>query len=196
MGNPPVQPPQDVNRWVNADPADYTFDRLDALNLDYQFVWRSATAGMRADAKALWTRLGILPSGVDADKRADELCAVAYQGTELVGVSTAGIARIESLRQKFAMVRVLVIPRFRSYLMSWKLSGIAYDGLQAWSQSNPHEQVMGMGSVIENEGVNAMRSPPFWPLRPGDPPRSGSVLIGYTDKNEQVRVAWFDHAIV
>ena len=54
-------------------------------------AWRLEDAKIVEDAKAFWHRLNALPPNVSVEERAQELCAAAYVGTELAGISTASI---------------------------------------------------------------------------------------------------------
>lgn len=155
----------------------------------YVDVWRKPDAKVREDAKALWARLKALPPDIDPEARADELCVVAYVGDQLAAVSTAELARLDFLRQRFAFWRVLVAPEFRRNALSREIQGRSRQALEAWSVDHPEENVLGMATIVQNERVLALPRRAIWRS-------SGLALVGYTDKNEQIRVAWFDHALV
>ena len=70
--------------------------------------WKLADPTIEQDARALWTRLAVLPAKVDMDQRAGEIVAIAYVDGEAAGVATAFIREIEFLRARFAMFRCAV----------------------------------------------------------------------------------------
>lgn len=152
-------------------------------------VWRRPDSAVREDAKSLWKRLDILPAGVDPDVRADELCIVAYVGGQIAGVCTAVIEKFEFLRQRIAMLRVLVAPEIRSRGIQGHLCRAAFAELSRWSLENPAEAVMGMGLIVQNEMLAARKSPAVYR-------DTGLALVGYTARGERFMVAWFDHARV
>src|SRR5258706_8330842 len=94
----------------------------DALpEIELRTVWRTGDAAVKADVKALWHRLNILPGDVDADTRADEIVCAAYCGDVLAGVSTAFIRELEFLHHRFAMLRGVVAPEFRQQHLGGRL---------------------------------------------------------------------------
>ena len=155
-------------------------------------VWPDPGPSVRAEAQALWARLGVLPPGVDPEARAAQLCVVGHAKGRLIAVSSAEVAYLPILRQRFAMLRVFVDPEVRSGDVLRRLARSAHARLEDWSSANPGERVMGMGAVFENPRLGKVL--PVWRMRPGDSPMSGLVLVGYTERGEQIRVSWFKHA--
>jgi len=162
-------------------------NRLSEIEL--RTVWRQDDAAIKADVKALWRRLSILPGGVDAETRADEIVCAAYCDGVLAGVSTAFIRELEFLRQRFAMLRGVVAPEFRRQHLGGRLLVQSRDVLERWSREQPGERVMGVAAVVQSP--NLLSKP-----RKAVSPLGGFVLVGYTQQGEQIRVAWFDHAYV
>jgi GNAT superfamily N-acetyltransferase len=159
------------------------------LDVAIRHVWRQTDAAIEADAKALWRRLSVLPEGVDADLRADEIVSAAYVGDVLAGVTTAFVRELEFLRHRFYMFRGLVAPEFRKHNIGRRLLAHAREVLEAWAREHPEEGVAGIAGVIQN---------PVLVDRPRMPtsPVGAFTLVGYTDNGEQIRVAWFDHVRV
>jgi hypothetical protein len=62
--------------------------------------------------------------------------------------------------------------------------------LELWAFENPDEQVKGMGTVSQNPELNALEDRRMM-LRST---RLG--LVGYTQNNEPMRIAWFDTATI
>lgn len=159
------------------------------LDVVIRTAWKRADPVIETDAKALWRRLSVLPEGVDADLRADEIVSAAYVGDALAGVSTAFVRELEFLRHRFYMFRGLVAPEFRKHNIGRRLLANVRDVLEPWARDHPEEGIMGIAGVIQN---------PVLVERPRLPtsPVGAFTLVGYTDSGEQIRVAWFDHARV
>ena len=162
----------------------------------YTAVWPAPDSRVRDEATAFWARLNVLPPGVDPAARAAQLVVVAHVGSRLAVVSSAEIVMLPTVQRRFAMYRALVDPDFRTLPRILGLTRSAHACLEDWSRRNPEEEVMGMAAVIENAGLQAIARRPAWPMREGDSPTSGLVLAGYTDRDEQIRLSWFDHARV
>jgi hypothetical protein len=159
-------------------------------------VWPDPDPAIREAVKVFWARLAVLPAGMDADERAAQLCVVGHVGGSLAAVSSVELRVLETLRQRLAMVRWFVAPEHRSVPAILALARAAHGHLEAWSLAHPEEQVMGMGAIIENPALLNLRGPPTWPMRAGDSPTSGLMLMGFTDQGQQIRVSWFNHATI
>jgi len=164
--------------------------------MTFDVVWPDPDATTRDEVKGLWERLRMLPPGAQADERAAQLCIVGRVDGQLAAVSTAEITLMPRLRHRLAMVRAMVHPGYRSVEAILGLIRSTHATLEAWSAAHPEAGVMGLAVVLENRQLAEMLRYPGLAMREGDPPWSGLVLIGYTDKNEQIRVSWFRHARV
>jgi hypothetical protein len=153
-------------------------------------AWQRRDATIESDARALWGRLKNLPENVGLDTRASELCAAAYDGHELLAVSTVVIREVEFVRCRVAMARVSVDPNSRRMRIATQLLVYTRMLLELWAFENPDEQVKGMGTVSQNPELNALEDRRMM-LRST---RLG--LVGYTQNNEPMRIAWFDTATI
>ncbi len=171
------------------EPRPPILDGTAELGVGWRPAWGLNDAAIQADAKALWARLAVLPGRGDLDQRADELVCAAYVNDELAAVATAFVRDIEFLRARFAMFRTVVAPEFRGHSVARKIAGVAREILEQWSYDHPEEKVMGMATVVTNDDINGKPRGAIWRS-------SGLVLVGYNDRDEQIRVAWFDHARV
>lgn len=155
-----------------------------ATDLDIRPAWRRRDAEIEADAIAFWRRLAILPPDVAPEDRAKELVAAAFREGELIGVSTATLGRIDSLRGRFAVFRVAVDPAHRRTHAAIALAVYTRDLLERWAEEHPQEALAGLAAVVENPEIAARLREPYWPVT-----RLG--LVGYTAQGRQIRVAWF-----
>lgn len=159
------------------------------LDIDMHMVWRQGDAKVEADVKALWRRMSVLPEGIDADLRVEEIVSVAYHGETLVGVSTAFVRELEFLRHKFAMLRGTVAPEYRQHNIGRRLLAHSRIALEVWAREHPEAEIAGCAGVIQNPKLVEKPRKPTSPV-------GAFVLVGYTDKDEQIRVSWFDHVRV
>jgi hypothetical protein len=171
-----------------SDDMSYAQAALD-IGTELRVGWKRADPAIEADAKALWARLAVLPGGIDPYLRADEIVSAGYVDDQLASVTTAFVRDLPFLRQKFAMLRVLVAPEFRLHSISRLISSHSRDVLEQWSEEHPEEAVAGMATVHQADLRNNRKSRP---VKRG----SRMVLVGYTTEGEKILVAWFDHVRV
>jgi hypothetical protein len=162
-------------------------DGTGELGVEWRPAWRLRDPVIETDAKALWERLSLLPTGVDLDQRAEELVCAAYVDGEIAGAATAFVRDIDFLKARFAMFRCAVDPKFRAHSIARKIAGVSKDILQTWAFETTEDEVLGMATVVQSADIQAKSRSAIWRT-------SGLVLVGYTDMGEQIRVAWFDHA--
>ena len=154
-------------------------------------AWQRNDARIAADAIDLWKRLDALPANLDPAVRAKELCAAAYLGRELIGVSTMVLETLPQLRCRLGFFRCLVAPEHRQQGLARKLGIHSRALLAQWSEDNPREKVLGMATIVESPALDAFSKIPIWPSAPG---LNGLALVGYTRAGRQIRVWWFEHA--
>lgn len=171
------------------EPRPPILDGTGELGVEWRDGWLKKDPAIEADAKALWRRLALLPEGVDPDLRADEIICAAYVGDAMASVATAFVREIEFLKARFAMFRCVVAPEFRRHSVSRQIARVAREILEKWSFDHPDVDVAGMATVVQSREIAGKPRGAVWRS-------SGLVLVGYTPADEQIRVAWFDHARV
>jgi hypothetical protein len=142
---------------------------------------------MIAAVKRFWDQAG-LPT-VLIEGREHEICAAAYDGDELVAVSTAALFYDPSMRNKLFGYRCMVAPQVRQQNVAWKISAFSLKILQNWSAQHPEEHVLGLMICVETDKFETgLRKPVREKL--------GFTMhfVGYTAAGQQLRVVWFDHA--
>jgi hypothetical protein len=155
-----------------------------ATDVDLRPAWHLRDAAIEADAIAFWRRLAILPTDVPPEERARELVAAAYRGAALIGVSTATLGRIETLRGRFAFFRAAIDPAHRRGHVAMALVVYTRDLIEQWADAHPEEGLAGVAALIENREIATRLREPYWPVT-----RLG--LIGHMENGRQIRVAWF-----
>jgi len=150
-------------------------------------AWQRNDAKVVEDAKAFWRKLQALPANVSVDERARELCAVAYIGDEVVGVSTMALRHSQLVRCRLGFFRCLVSPAHPDRRIGRRLTVYSRRLLSDWSKEHPEEKVLGMAAILEAPGFDRLGKRPRWPL-------SGLALVGYMPDGKQIRLTWFEHA--
>jgi len=157
--------------------------------LVFKTVWRQASPELVEEAKAFWTRTGLVAEGF-RQRRSKELAVMIYDGDRLVGVATAELEMLPGLGARFAVVQGVVDPQFRRLSISMRTLGLMREVLEAWSSATPREKVMGMAGVVEAAEYADKSREPVWTDY-----GCGLTLVGHTArKNQQIRVTWFAHA--
>ena len=150
-------------------------------------AWQRNDAKITKDATDFWLNLRMLPTGVTPEQRVQQLCAAAYVGNELVGVSTIELRYSTELRCRLGFFRCLVSPAHRHRRIARRLTIHSRELLDRWSKENPEEKVLGMAAILENPNFDLLATWPIW--------RDADLrLIGYTPKGQQIRLTWFSHA--
>lgn len=151
-------------------------------NIRYVSAWRRRNPALERDAIAMWTEMKVLPAGVRPEDRAKELCALAYDGDRLVGITTAQIQPYAPVRQRFAWGRILLRPDVEKSGLVVPLTIAMREELREWSVANPAEQVAGFAIVLTAAGYGAS------PVT-----AAGLALAGYSPEGHQIRLYWWDH---
>ena len=150
-------------------------------------AWRKGDPAIERDAQLFWRANDAMQEDADIEMRLAGLCAGAYQDERLVGIATAAVRTIASLRCKLAMYRTFVERGLRNRQIASKLGVFSRDLLEAWARDHPEEQVVGMGAVIQSRVL--VEKVPFAVY-----PETKLAFIGYTQEGYQMRVYWFAHA--
>jgi hypothetical protein len=156
----------------------------------YRPVWLAVDTPTQVEVMTFWSRHGFLPRGADPAARIAQLCVLAHADDGvLVGVSTIQIRPVALLRARLAMFRCAVAPDRRRAGVATQLVVRSKAVLEAWALANPEREVLGMGCVVQGAELETKQSQPLWPL-------SELGVAGFNARGEQLRVAWFAHAMV
>lgn len=158
--------------------------------VSFRSGWRRKDAVLESDARAFISRLGSLPQQQNIDMRVEELCAAAYDGNEMIALSTAVIQEVDVVKCRLAMSRCAVDSRHAQRGIKSQTLVYARKILEVWSLENPEEQLMGLGLLTPSKGFSEREE---WRamMRP-----AMLGLAGFTDKDEALRIAWFEHATI
>lgn len=156
--------------------------------ITFRPAWGLDDATVVRDAKEFWRTLRNLRPA-EIDRRANEICAAAYEGGKLVGIGTAYIAELPMLKARFAFYRTTVESDHRRQHISYRLAAFSRGVLERWSAERPLEKVVGMCAEIQAAQYKEKQREPTWPEY-----GLNLNLVGYNSFGEQVRVSWFAHA--
>jgi hypothetical protein len=157
--------------------------------ITYREVWQQGDARAQDDAIAFWRGQNLLPAKADHRLRAAQLCVVAYEGDQMIAVSTINVRNMVMLKGKFAMFRCAASPDHRRGGLATQMAARSRRVIEAWSAQHLDRQILGMACVVQGPELSAKKSSPIWP-------QSGMNLAGYNNAGQQIRVAWFAHAVV
>jgi GNAT superfamily N-acetyltransferase len=121
-----------------------------------------------------------------SENRVKQLAMLAYDGDRLVGISTLNIRHFEQVRQTIAFFREVVHPDYRRKQVGRFLGRKTYKLIEEYALAHPEEKIGGMGAIYQAPGIGQRAVTREARL----------ALIGYTKRNEQVRIAWFPHFMV
>lgn len=159
------------------------------MDIVFEPAWQRKDPKQGEQAKAFWEAHNLLPAELRDWRAKNELVVLARLDGAVVGVSTANIEYQPPLRGRFAMYRCAVALEAQRHDLVTLLTVETYKILAAWSIENPNEQLLGIGTVIDGLALGDKARQPMWPDHD-----LNLNLVGYTDRGEQIRIAWFKHA--
>lgn len=158
-------------------------------HVETRAAWRRNDPDLERDVVGFWRRLGILPPDVAPEARAKELCGLTYVDGEVAAVSTATLEVLPFLKARFAVLRLAVAPEHRRRHFGESLLVSTKQLLEQWSLENPQEKVQGVAAFIQAANIDELKRRPVWP-------KSRMTLVGHTNDGQQIRVVWFEHALL
>lgn len=156
--------------------------------ITWAVAWRRDDWKLEADAKAFWEKLQLVGPD-ERERRVKELCSMAYADGQLVGVSTIQLQAYPPLRCRLAFFRCAVDPEFRRHELATLLTLRSLIAMEGWSAEHPEEQLQGLAATIQAPELMPKGKFPEWPDY-----NVQLNLVGYSQRGEQVRVAWFRHS--
>ncbi|MBI3675093.1 MAG: hypothetical protein HY243_00555 [Proteobacteria bacterium] len=145
-------------------------------------VWFKNDAKVEQDAIAAWKAADALPPRQDPMLRAKEICVAAYEGKNLVAVSTATIEPMPMVRRKMVFFRLFVVPEHRHREIVIPLGLAVHQAAEKYALAHPELELGGTAAIVSVKGV--MNKPIT---------RAHLILASYSRKNEPIILRWFDH---
>lgn len=160
-------------------------------DVNFKNVWRQDNSAFIDEVIHLWTENNILPQDVTPEERASELCALAYDGDELVGMTTGVVRYMRQLRSKAVFIRTFIDPKHRMHSAGRDLTAKSKEFLSQWSEDNPELEIRGMATIVQSKLIKQMPryGVPVWN-------KTKLAVVGFTRDDEQIRFTWFDHIML
>lgn len=156
--------------------------------ITYATAWQRGDWKLAADAKLFWQELGLI-SAEERERRAPELCSIAYAGGKVIGVTTVTLTHYAPLRSRFAFFRCAVAPEYRRHYLATFLTRHSLTTMETFALENPGEKLQGLACILQAHELMSKGVYPQW--------ADWNIhlnLVGFTQRGEQVRVAWFRQA--
>jgi len=163
---------------------------VDVSNIEFKNVWRMANANAQKGARKLWHNEtdGAMTKEM-CDHRVDLLCFVAYDGDEVIAVSTVDIQPNQGLGCRIAYFRCIVHSDYHRKGVGSRLAVEVKKVVGEYSRENPEEKINCMGMQVFKGMLGKRGAKPFWP-------ELNMILVGYSNDGLQARIAYFDHVEV
>jgi hypothetical protein len=145
-------------------------------------VWEKNNLAVQRDAIAAWQAAGDRLGNLTSEARAHTLCVVGYDGSTLCATSTCQIRYMPQVRENMAFIQVFIVPDFRQKGLVIPLAQAFHATMSCYALEHPELKIGGTAARIVVKGTS-------------DKPagNTGMVLMGYSLRNEPLRVRWFDH---
>lgn len=158
----------------------------DAVTLSV--VWQQTSSELTAEIKQYWLDEGLVSSDV-ADQRADQVVVVARNSAaEIVGLSSVEKFFYPSYQNNFYLYRTSVSRRAGGQWLSRSLFNESFSALNQSYQPAAGEP-LGIMAMIENKYLDKKLAEAVRPL-------SGLIFVGYNSKGQQIRLRYFDGAVI
>ncbi|MFH1156221.1 MAG: hypothetical protein V1793_20635 [Pseudomonadota bacterium] len=107
----------------------------------------------------------------------------------VIGVCSAYKSFVKRLNNHVYVYRTLVIPGFRRTGIAISMLQTTRDFFNAQYQNRIDTEAIGLMFILENPDLGAILKQAVWP-------RTGFVFLGYNNKMQQVRISYFDKAMI
>jgi GNAT superfamily N-acetyltransferase len=155
----------------------------------YENVWKMANEKARTGAMQLWEdeTNGTMPKKMQ-EARADLLAVVAYDGENVIAVSTLQTELNRGLWCRIGYFRCIVRSEYRKKGVATELLQECYKLLSEYSKENSGEKIHALAVSIDKKLCPERAAKPVWPEV-----GTGMTLCGYNEHGMQIRLAWFEH---
>ena len=156
----------------------------------FEAVWRQASAGLVEELVAFWRDNQALGGEEAARLRAQQaVCVARDENGALCGVATAVVKVLPRLRQPTYYYRQFFARRLRGRQQELAFFQFAKRVLQDYNAGLPAPESLGILLEIENSKIAAA-------YRRAHEPGFEAGFIGYSPRGLQLRVSWFDDAVL
>jgi hypothetical protein len=165
-------------------------NELDVANIRYANVWNKDDENVQKGVMDLWdNQFGDGMTTEMKKKRLGSVCVVAYDGEQVIAVSTLVINPNKGLWCKIGYFRCMVRSNYRLKGVATQLAVECKQVLAEYSKIHPSENIKAFGTMVDGKHLGEKGRKPFWP-------KTGMTIIGYNELGMQFRIAWLDSARV
>lgn len=154
--------------------------------ITYKIAWQKKDEKIMKDAGTVWQETGAVKDPAQAIQRAQFLCVVAYDGNELVAISTVIVGMQTQVCAKACFFRCMVRPDYRRRHIATELAKRSLVVTEEWSKENPSKKVSAFVMRIETRILSVKCYQPVWDNKIN--------FIGYSEDGLPLYLRWFKHA--
>ncbi len=153
-------------------------------------VWEALTPELEAEVLAFWEECGLVRTETDLRKRAQQAILLARDiRRKVIGVATVFNTFVQRLNNHVYVYRTLVAPPFRKIGVAISMLQTARDFLNDRYREGIDRTCIGLMFILENPELGKQFKQAIWP-------RTGFIFLGYNRKRQQVRIFYFDGAVI
>ena len=153
-------------------------------------VWKALTPELSAELVAFWNDQNAIRNAAEAGRRSEQVVCIARDAEgALCGVATAIVKVLPRLRQPMYYYRQFFAPALRGQHQELTFFQQAKRILQDYNAGLDTPEALGILLEIENAKIAAA-------YRRAHEPGFEATFIGYSPRGLQLRVSWFDDAML
>ena len=153
-------------------------------------VWKQISEDLKNEIIRFWEGNNALPIGEDAEERAGQVVFVARNHRrEIIALNTAVKIFARRFKNYFYYYRTMTDADFREVGIGIDLLIRTRDFFEGLHREGKSESCIGILANLENEIIAARFRQAVWP-------RTKFIFMGYNPKGQQVRVYYFEGAVI
>lgn len=146
-------------------------------------VWKDKSPTLINEIVTTWEDAKVLPSGVDAQARAQEVVMIVRNSKGIIGITTAKKMHYEPLRNEVYFMRGFIVPSFRIPGLFVKMISSTLERLeQDFREHQSEQKPIGVIAEVENPRLKQANVTRLV---------SGMTLLGFTKKHNPIYVHYF-----
>ena len=153
-------------------------------------VWKQVSEDLKNEIIRFWEGNNALPTGEDPEERAGQVVFVVRNlQREIIALNTAVKVFARRFKNDFYYYRTMTDPKFREVGIGIDLLIRTRDFFERLHKEEKSESCIGILLNLENEMLAARFREAVWP-------RTKFIFMGYNPKGQQVRVYYFEGAVI
>jgi hypothetical protein len=153
-------------------------------------VWHQMTPELKAELLAFWKAHRAIDDPARAKARADQAVCIARDADGAIcAVGTAAVRILPRLLQPMYYFRLFLAEHVRGHRLMPPFFNRCREVLQAWNASLPKPESIGVLIELESSLLSTV-------YKQVHVPEMNSTFIGYSPRGLQLRVSYFDDAVL